>query len=128
MTRLAAATAAYWFAALLCGFIFGTLREFGFTPWAGPLWATVIELPLILTALWLACRWILRRTGLKRGAPRVAMGVLWFVSFLATEFALGAALRGWSAADTLAHFRTPQGALGLLGFIAAALFPIMQRR
>jgi hypothetical protein len=125
--RLLAAAAAYWMAALVCGFAFGAIRQFALTPWAGPVWATLIELPLILSALWFACGWIIRRTGLPQGAPRLAMGGLWLLVLLATEFVLGASLRGWSAAETLAHFRTSQGALGLVGFTVATLFPRLSR-
>lgn len=124
MNRVAAAVGAYWLLALVCGFAFGTVRQFGLTPWAGPALATLIELPLILTALWVGCRWIVRRFDVPSGRPRWAMGALWFVCFLVTEFALGAWMRGWSAADTLAHFAAPEGALGLLGFVLAALFPV----
>jgi len=115
-------------AALACGFAFGAVREAALTPRVGPVWATLVELPLILAALWWACGWIIRRTGLPPGAPRAAMGVFWLTCLLAAEFALGALLRGWSAADIVAHFRTTQGAIGLAGFIAAAVFPSLIRQ
>lgn len=128
MTRLAVATSAYWLAALAFGFAFGAVREIALTPSVGPVWATLVELPLILAALWWACRWIISRTGLPPGAVRATMGALWLMCLLAAEFALGALLRGWSAADSVGHFRTAPGAIGLAGFIAAALFPSLVRR
>lgn len=124
MSRVFAAAGLYWAVALVCGFALGAVRQLVVTPLVGPVAATAVELPLILTALWFSCGWIIRRTGLPPGRPRAAMGALWFVVFLATEFVLGALMRGWSAADTLAHFAAPEGLMGLLGFILAALFPL----
>lgn len=123
------ATFAYFAIALACGFVFGALREWLFTPRVGPEAAVLIELPLILAALWIGCGWAVRRfapaIGLK---PRLAMGMAWFVLFLAAEFALGAGLRGWTISETAAHFQTTPGALGLVGFAVAAMFPLLSAK
>ena len=107
------AIGAYWALALVCGFGLGTLREVVLTPQFGPALATAVELPVILTMLWFGSGWI------------VLMGVLWLAAFLLTEFILGALMRGWSPAQTAAHFGTVQGGLGLGGFLLAATFPAL---
>lgn len=119
------AIGAYWALALVCGFGLGTLREVVLTPRFGPALATAVELPVILTALWFGSGWIVRRFGLVRRGRRVLMGVLWLAAFLLTEFILGALMRGWSPAQTAAHFGTVQGGLGLGGFLLAATFPAL---
>jgi hypothetical protein len=118
----------YWLLALALGFALGAVRELALKPLVGASVATLIELPLILSLLWLGCGWIVRRFRVNALAPRAVMGGLWFCAFLATEYALGAGLRGWSFAETSAHFVTPQGALGLGGFVCAALFPVWAPR
>lgn len=118
---------AYWGLALACGFALGALRELIFTPRFGPVIGTALELPIILALLWIGSGWIVRRLGLASTRQRTFMGALWFVAFLVTEFALGGLLRGWSPAETVAHFTTVQGGLGLAGFVLAASFQVLHR-
>jgi hypothetical protein len=126
--HLASAVFFYWLMALVAGFALGTVREYALKPTLGPTGATLVELPIILTLLWFGCRFLVRRFQLQTQAERAAMCGLWFLAFLATEFALGAVLRGWTATETLHHFVTPQGALGIAGFLLAAAFPLLLPR
>jgi hypothetical protein len=124
--RLASAVLVYYLMGLACGFGLGTIRGLVLEPRLGATLATAIELPVILTLLWFGCRWTVRRFLRTAGAAaRAVMGAAWLALFLASEFALGAGLRGWTPAQTLAHFQTPAGAMGLAGFVLAAVFPML---
>lgn len=124
--RILIATGLYFLVGLTLGFALGSVRGLVLEPLVGPTIATALELPVILTLLWIACGWCVRVAQLPEGPwPRLAMGALWFLLFLAAEFAIGALVRGWSPARTLSHMRTVPGLMGLVGFALAALFPLL---
>ena len=109
------------------GFVLGTLRTLVLEPRLGPTLATMLELPLILSVAWWACRIVLRRsTGLERRSRRLAMGWIAFGILLAAEFGLAVLAFGRSPAEQLYAYGRPAEALGLLGQVAFALFPAIQ--
>ena len=122
--KAAAIYAALVFAA---GFALGTLRVFAVEPAFGPLAATLIELPVILTISWFTCRWVIRRCNVGSSAgSRVAMGVIAFVLLISADTSLGLAM-GRSFAGQLATYREVSAQLGLIGQMAFGAFPFLQK-
>ncbi len=122
--RAAAAGAAYFGAVFVIGFVLGTLRVFIVMPVVGEPASVAIELPVILTLSWVACRWLIARVDVAPElAPRLVMGGIAFGMLMAAELGLSAFVFGRTFADHLAHYRTFSGLLGLAGQIAFAAFP-----
>lgn len=121
--RVVTAAAAYWAIVFALGFVLGTVRVLWVIPLVGLIPATLLELPLILTASWLAAGWLVRGFGIARGGEALAVGALAFAILLAAECALAAALLNQTPAQWLSGLRQPHALLGLAGQIAFALMP-----
>jgi len=126
MTVLTSA-AAYFAIVFGAGFVLGVLRTLWLAPAVGPLWAVVIELPVILAVAWLACVRALRRWPL---APTqaAAMGVLAFVLLMAAEAALSLGPGGRSLVEHLALYARAEHQLGLAGQVVFAALPWLRAR
>lgn len=111
------------------GFLLGTLRVLALAPMLGELGAVLVELPVMLAASWIICRWLIRLLRVPGDVPaRLAMGGGAFVFLIAAEIALSVWLFGNSVSQHFANYLTAHGALGLAGQIAFAAFPVLQRR
>ncbi|MBL0928033.1 MAG: hypothetical protein IBJ11_10345 [Phycisphaerales bacterium] len=118
------AGSAYFAIVFACGFVLGALREVLIRPVAGEALAIALEMPLILAASFLVCRWAVRRFAIApRPGPRAAMGLWALALLLAAELALGWLLRGLTPAQSLARSATAAGALSLAGYLAFAAMP-----
>jgi len=114
---------AYWAVIFALGFALGTLRVVWLAPLVGVLPATALELPVMLTASWLAAGRLVRGCGIVQGAEALAMGLLAFVLLMAAEAALAALLAGQRPAQWLAGLAEPHALLGLAGQAVFALIP-----
>jgi hypothetical protein len=111
------------------GFLLGTFRVVVATTYVGEFLAVLIELPIILAVAWAICRWLIKRLQVPRDwRSRLTMGSLAFGLLMAAELFLSAALFGNSLGDHLATYRSPPGALGLIGQLVFASFPLLQLR
>lgn len=113
----------------LFAFAMGVLRTLVVAPRIGEVAAVLVELPVVLGASWLVCRWAQARfnlaSRLKHGA---VMGAVAFVALQATEAFVALALFGRPPGDYLGAFAGPAGAMGLAGQILFALFPLIRSR
>jgi hypothetical protein len=92
-------------------------------PLVGLMPATLLELPIILAASWLAAGWLVRRFGIAGGGEALAVGALAFAILMAAECALAGVLTGQTPAQWLADLRQPHALLGLAGQVVFALMP-----
>ncbi len=76
------------------GFVLGTVRVLLVVPAVGVRAAELLELPLMVAASWLAARWMVRRFAVTGPGRALRIGLLAGAGLLATEVALGVALRG----------------------------------
>ncbi|MDH7975246.1 hypothetical protein QH494_23930 [Sphingomonas sp. AR_OL41] len=128
MTRIIAAALAYFATVFGLRFLLGTLRVLFVIPRIGETAAVLLELPVMLTASWVAAGWCVRRFAVPpRVAPRLAMGLLAFALVMVAELALAVILFGQSPAQHFASFRHFAGAAGLAAQIGYALFPALRR-
>jgi hypothetical protein len=106
------------------GFALGTLRVTQVAPVLGEVGATVLEVPLMLVASWLACAWLVGSFRVPRtGAARLRMGGIAFVLLIAAEFLLGVAVFGRTVPQLVAAWSTPSGLIGLAAQAVFALIP-----
>ncbi|MFY8048705.1 MAG: hypothetical protein ACOVNS_07770 [Erythrobacter sp.] len=122
MTILRAAVA-YWAMVFALGFVLGTVRVLWLAPLVGLVPATLIELPVMLGASWLASGWLVRRFAITDSGAALAMGGLAFALLMGAECALAVMLAGETPAQWLAGLRQPHAALGLAGQMVFAVMP-----
>jgi len=129
MKRALTAATVYFLALFALGFVLGTIRVLFVAPQIGVLRATLLEVPLMLTAAFFMCRWAVRRWKVSPAlAARWVMG-LWFLVLLALfETLLGITLFGRTLAETWAGLATPAGIIGLTAQAIAALLPLLVGR
>ena len=113
---------AYFFLVFSLGFILGTIRVLAVIPRIGEFAATLLELPLILTASWLVSGWLIRKMKIApETCSRLLMGAAAFGITMLAEPLLGLSF-GRSLADQWAALLRPAGIAGLAG---QALFGLM---
>ena len=123
----ALAGAVYFLAVYVVGFVLGTARVLFVAPRLGATGAVLIELPVMLAASWIACRWIVGRMAVPSRAPaRLAMGASAFALLMLAETALGRLAFGQTLAVQIAAMREIPGLIGLAGQMLFALVPLLQ--
>lgn len=129
MKRALIAATVYFLALFALGFVLGTIRVLFVAPQIGVLRATLLEVPLMLTAAFFMCRWAVRRWQASPAlAARWVMG-LWFLVLLALfETLLGVTLFGQTLDETWAGLATVAGLVGLTAQVIAAVLPLFVGR
>jgi hypothetical protein len=120
---IARAAIAYWAMVFALGFVLGTLRVLWLAPLVGLIPATLIELPVMLGASWLASGWLVRHFAITDSGAALATGGLAFALLMGAECALAVAMMGQTAGQWLADLRQPHAALGLAGQVVFAIMP-----
>lgn len=111
------------------GFLLGTFRVVVAIPHFGERLAVLTELPIILTAAWMICRWLVSHLEVPRDwQSRLAMGSFAFGLLMAAELFLSVTLFGNSIGDHFDTYQSLPGALGLTGQVVFAAFPLLQLR
>ncbi len=83
-----------------CGFVLGPVRVLLLEPHLGTRWAELVEMPLMLTLIVLAARWLTRRqTQHWTSGHRLAAGLLSMIAVLSADTLVGTLLRGMSMAE-----------------------------
>lgn len=126
--RIARAGLVYWAVVFALGFVLGTIRVIWVIPAVGLMPATLLELPIILGASWLAAGWLVRRFAIVGSGEALAVGALAFAILMAAECALAGVLAGQSPGQWLAGLRQPHALVGLAGQIVFALMPWWRAR
>ena len=120
--------AAYFAIVFSFGFVLGTVRVLAVIPRIGEFAATLLELPLILTAAWFVSGWLIRKM---RIAPdttsRLLMGAAAFGLAMIAEPLLGLSF-GRSLTEQWAALLRPAGLAGLAGQALFGLMPWIRLR
>ncbi|WP_310497240.1 hypothetical protein [Sandarakinorhabdus sp.] len=110
------------------GFVLGTVRRLWLVPRIGVTAAVMLELPVMLSASWLACGWTVRRFAVPPNPfARIVMGAAAFMLVMAGELALSVLVFGRTPAEHLAVLMRTDGLLGLGSQLLFAAFPLLQR-
>jgi hypothetical protein len=119
---------AYFVIIFAAGFALGTARVLWLAPLAGEAAAMLAELPVMLTASWLAARWLVRRYDVRARRDRAAMGGLGFALLMGAELALAVAAFGQDAGEWLTALFAMPGVIGLAGQVLFGAMPLWVRR
>jgi hypothetical protein len=129
MRRALIAATVYFFILFALGFVLGTIRVLFVAPRIGVLSATLAEVPLMLIAAHLMCRWAIRRWQVPTTLSARGAMALWFLMLLGMfETLVGVALFGLTLAGTWTGLATPAGLMGLIAQTIAALLPLVVGR
>lgn len=110
---------------LALGFLLGVMRNLLLAPAVGETRAVLLELPVMLLASWVCCRFALSRLSVPAG-DRLLMGGTFLGLLLAAEAALGLAL-GSTLQSIVREWQRVPGSLGLAAQLLSAAFPLLQR-
>jgi hypothetical protein len=126
--RAAALAGLVYFAAVFAaGFALGVLRILVVVPRFGEAIAVLLELPIVLTLAWFACRWSVRRFGVPGSiAARGLMGGTAFAILMMAELSLATLGFGMTVAEHFARYERLAERLGLAGQVLFAACPVIQ--
>ncbi len=114
---------AYFLIVFAIGFVLGTIRTLWLAPMIGPFPATLIELPIILTASWVVSGLLINRMQIAAvDRDRLMMGAVAFGILMVAEALLGLAF-GRLLADQWSALQQPAGLAGLAGQALFGLIP-----
>ncbi len=112
----------------VAGFGLGILRVLWLAPRTGDVWATLLELPLILAVAWVACGWMIRTLGVPdAAAARLLMGGVALGLLLSAEVALAWWMQGQEFFAFLRGLGEPAKAIGLAGQVVFGAMPLLWR-
>lgn len=116
----------YGVEAFALGFALALIRIPLLVPVLGEIAAVLTEIPVMLAAMLLRARAIVRRSRIRTAMQRMAMGLTGFVLLMVCEWGLALVLGQGSQAwlDSLA---TMPGAIGLAGQVMFAMLPLTVR-
>lgn len=106
------------------GFLLGIFRVTLLEPILGTRWAELLEMPLMLAAIVLASKWIVRKT--QERFTKLHFGVIGLVGLamlVAAELSLVILLRGMALSEYIASRDPVSGAVYLFALIVFALMP-----
>lgn len=125
--RAVKAGAVYFAVIFAAGAVLGPIRELWLIPRLGRSAGILVEAPLMIAAMVVTARWVIRRFSLATAKARLATGLV-ALAFLVPVEMLGAALRGLSPGDYLASFNSVFGGVSLLLFLLFAAMPMLVER
>lgn len=120
----------YFLVVFASGFVLGTVRTLWLVPRVGERWAELAEMPLMLTVIVLAARWIDRRSllHLRHPATATTVGLLALGLLLAAELGLVLQIRGLSLPQYLAERDPVSGTAYAVSLLLFAAMPTLVAR
>jgi hypothetical protein len=116
----------YFLIVYLCGFASGVVREFFITPRTGLTLALWIELPVMVSASFLAARFVIRRFAVESYPPvRLSLGLLALALLVVAEEIMSWAIRGVSVFTLWAHFSVLAALANFAGLLLFAIMPVL---
>ncbi|AOG01257.1 putative membrane protein [Blastomonas sp. RAC04] len=112
--------------AFALGFALALVRIPLLVPAIGEFAAVLCEIPVMLAAMLLRARAIIRRSSIDTARQRIAMGLTGFALLMVCEWGLALVL-GQGSQGWLASLATLPGAIGLAGQLIFAMLPLMVR-
>lgn len=124
--RQLAAAGLYFALVYAAGFVLGSLRELVVVPILGRVGGVLVEAPLMIVAMVLAARFVVRRLAVPPDmASRAAVGLVAFGLLMIAEAAMSGILRGWTLGQWLGHFASIEGIISLALFLLFAAMPML---
>jgi hypothetical protein len=127
--RIIKAGAVYFLLLFALGWVLGPVRELVLAPRVGRAVALLVEAPVMIAAMALAARWVVRRFAFAPDPiPRAGIGATALVLLLAFELAGVRWVRELSLAEYLATFDWIGGAVTVATFLLFAAMPALVAR
>ena len=121
--RVWTAAATYFGIVFGVGFVLGVIRMLWIVPWLGERNAELLETPLMLVALVLAARFVVRRLQRPSNRERLAVGCLALSCLLVAEVGVVLLVRGQSVGEFAASRDPVSGSVYLCALVVFALAP-----
>ncbi|QHL91137.1 hypothetical protein GVO57_10305 [Sphingomonas changnyeongensis] len=119
----------YFAGMFVLGFLLGSVRILLLVPLIGKWAATLCELPVILTAAWVYCGWVITRFAVPFNlAARVQMGAIAFTLLITAEMLLSRTMFDRSLSQQMQELATGPGLAGLAAQFVFAIFPLLRLR
>ena len=119
----------YFLFVFALGWVLGPIREFWVVPRFGRMTGMLLEAPLMLIAMIISARWVMRRFNMPLTlGSTISMGLVALGILLPAEIAGVVWVRGLSPHDYLGSFATAPGLVSLLMFLLFALMPTLVTR
>jgi hypothetical protein len=119
----------YFMLVLAVGWVLGPIRELWAVPHFGRVAAMLSEAVIMLVAMIVAARWVIRRFDVPRTLPAtISMGLIAIGLLFPDEIAGVVWVRGLSVQEYLAGFATAPGVVSLLMFLLFAAMPTLVTR
>jgi len=116
--RILKAGAIYFALVFAVGWVLGPIRELWVVPHLGRVAALLLELPLMLVAMIVSARWVVRRFSVPYAfRTRIAIGFVALAILLVAELVGSRWVRGLSVQTYLASLATVPGLISLLSFL-----------
>jgi hypothetical protein len=123
------AGAVYFLIVFAVGWILGPIRELWAVPRFGRLTGVLLEAVIMLIAMAVAARWVIRRFHVKPTfGSTISMGLLALGILVPAELAGVVWVRGLSLPEYLASFATAPGLVSQLMFLLFAAMPTLVTR
>ena len=118
----------YFLGIFVLGFLLGTIRTLVLIPRIGNLAGVILEIPVMLTASWFFCSWIMARFRLTRETKYLFLfGGSAFLWLMIAEFCVSVYIFSQPWSEYLANFRTMPGSIGFLAQIIFSCIPLIQK-
>jgi len=119
----------YFLLVFAVGWVLGPIRELWAVPHFGRMAAMLSEAFIMLVAMIVAARWVIRRFHVSRTLPAtISMGVVAIGLLLPAEIVGIHWVRGLSVQEYLAGFATAPGIISLVMFLLFAAMPTLVTR
>ena len=119
----------YFLLVLAVGWVSGPIREFWAVPYFGRMAAMLSEAVIILIAMIVAARWVIRRFRVPRTLPAtISMGLVALGLLLPAEIAGALWLRRLSFQEYVASFATASSVISLIMFLLFVVMPALVGR
>ena len=119
----------YFVLVFAVGWVLGPIRELWAVPHFGRMAATLSEAVIMLIAMIVAARWVIRRFHVSRTLPAtISIGIVAIGLLLPAEIVGVHWVRGLSLQEYLASFASGPGVISLLMFLLFAAMPTLVTR
>ena len=105
------------------GFLLGVVRVLALVPRLGERWAELAEMPLMLLAIIVSARFVVRRFPATHRASYLASGGIALLLLLVVELAVVLAMRGMSVSQYIAERDPLAGSLYVVMLVVFAVMP-----
>jgi len=126
ITRIARSGSLYFLLVFSAGFVLGIIRTIWAVPTFGTMTAELIETPLMLVAIVLSARWIVRRApGQRSWVTMLGIGIFALFLLIVAEITVVLAIRGVTLAGDLAGRDPISGTVYAIMLGVFAIMPLL---